>query len=75
MKKPLALLLCLSPLLAACVEQPQQSRQPAFYASLAAPGARIDPYSSRNLINDYRRNLNLPPVEIDPELQRFAEQL
>ncbi len=48
--------------------------QPAFYASLASPGARIDAVSARNLINAYRRNLGLPPVEVDAGLQVFAER-
>jgi uncharacterized protein YkwD len=68
----LAALACALPL-AGCLDEARPPRQPAFYASLASPGARLDLVSARDLINDYRRAAGLPMVEIDGALQSFAE--
>ena len=61
--------------LAGCVAPlaPVAPRPPAFYASLASPGARIDAADAAGLINGYRRNLGLPDVRVDPALMAFAE--
>lgn len=62
-------------MLAGCIAAPEPPapRPPAFYASLASPGARIDAGDAANLINGYRRNLGLPDVAVDAALMQFAE--
>lgn len=57
--------------LGGCAQEARPTR-PAFYASLAAPGATIDATSARDLINGYRASLGLAPVSVDPDLMRFA---
>lgn len=60
--------------LAGCSEVPPARRAASpLYASLAQPGARLDPQLAASLINDYRRGLGLAPVSIDPALTRAAE--
>jgi uncharacterized protein YkwD len=63
--------------LAACSsapEPPATSSQPAFYASLASPTARVDAVSARDLINIYRRGIGLTPVVLDDRLMAFAQR-
>jgi len=59
--------------LAGCSEAPPRRAASPLYASLAQPGARLDPQLAASLINDYRRGLGLAPVRIDPALMRAAE--
>jgi uncharacterized protein YkwD len=66
----------LLPLLAACATpapsvQPQ--RQP-IYVSLAEPGAEVDAGAARDLINGYRRNHGLPPLQLDSVLMAEAKR-
>jgi uncharacterized protein YkwD len=59
-------------LLAGCAgEAPVQ--EPAMYANMAAPGARLDPIAAASMISLYRKNNGLGTVEVDPELVRLAE--
>lgn len=46
---------------------------PGFYASLAAPGASVDPVAARDMISVYRRGNGLPTLTIDPALQAEAQ--
>lgn len=68
--------LLVAALLAGCTPAPEtaQPGQPAFYTSLAAATAEIDPVSAADLINGYRRSLGLPLVRVDPQLMGFARQ-
>jgi uncharacterized protein YkwD len=67
-----AVLLLTSLFLAGCAgEAPVQ--EPAMYANMAAPGARLDPVAAAAMISQYRRNNGLGTVEVDPELVRLAE--
>lgn len=63
------------PLTACIMHEPPVAPQPqpAFYASLASPGARVDAASARDIINGYRRNLGLAPLIVDPRLVAFAQ--
>jgi uncharacterized protein YkwD len=59
-------------LLAGCAgEAPVQ--EPAMYANMAAPGARLDPVAAAAMISQYRKNNGLGTVQVDPELVRLAE--
>jgi hypothetical protein len=44
-----------------------------LYRSLAQPGARVDPGTAEAMIGAYRHNRGLPPLRIDSDLQRIAE--
>lgn len=61
--------------LAACAggELPHTG-QPSFYRNLTEPGARLDPAAAAAMLSGYRQNNGLPPVVIDPELMRLAEE-
>ena len=48
--------------------------QPAFYRSLASPGAQLDAAVAASMISGYRRNNSLDPVELDPQLMRLAAE-
>jgi len=68
--------LALPLLLGGCVlnePAPAPPTQPAFYASLASPGARADSTSARDIINGYRANLGLAPLAVDARLTAFAQ--
>jgi uncharacterized protein YkwD len=58
--------------LAGCTEPPARA-SPAFYQSLAQPGAAVDTMMARDMISAYRRNQGLPPLALDPTLQELAE--
>ena len=61
--------------LAGCASAPPPSRSaPDLYASLARPGARVDPAAARDVISIYRNNKGLPVLRLDPALQRIAER-
>jgi uncharacterized protein YkwD len=47
--------------------------QPAMYADMAAPGARLDAAAAATMISQYRQNNGLGTVVVDPELMRLAE--
>jgi hypothetical protein len=60
--------------LAGCIAD--EARRPEtldLYRSLAQPGVRVDPGTAETMIGAYRRNRGLPPLRIDPDLQRIAE--
>ncbi|WP_407664538.1 CAP domain-containing protein [Microvirga pudoricolor] len=69
------LLTALGLALAACDSKPTPVAQqvPAFYVSMAKPGAVVDSATARDMIGAYRRNNNLPPLALDPGLQALAE--
>ena len=62
--------------LAGCVEQhkPDARSVPDLYASLARPGAQVDPAAARDIISIYRRNKGLSLLRLDPALQRVAQR-
>lgn len=47
--------------------------QPAFYRSLASPGAKVDVGAARDMISLYRANNKLGPLTLDPQLQQAAQ--
>ena len=47
--------------------------QPAMYADMATPGARLDAVSAASMISLYRQNNGLGGVVVDPELMKIAE--
>lgn len=59
--------------LAGCAGDPLQNAQPAFYRSMAQPGAELDTAVAASMISGYRQNNGLGAVTIDPELNRLAE--
>jgi uncharacterized protein YkwD len=54
-------------------DQPIRSQTPSFYASMANTGAVVDAAMARDMISAYRRNNNLGPLILDPELQAAAQ--
>jgi len=59
-------------LLAGCAaEAPIQ--EPAMYANMANPGARLDTVAAATMISQYRQNNGLGSVVVDPELVKLAE--
>ncbi|BCM83292.1 hypothetical protein NS228_00210 [Methylobacterium indicum] len=46
---------------------------PSLYWPMAATGAQIDAGAARDMIAAYRSNKGLPPLALDPGLQRLAE--
>ena len=68
--------LCLLlPLLAACVPEPAaRPAQNVIYTSLAAPASSLNAPAARDLINGYRRNHGLGPLELHPALMLEAER-
>jgi uncharacterized protein YkwD len=59
-------------LLAGCAaEVPMQ--EPAMYANMANPGARLDTVAAATMISQYRQNNGLGSVVVDPELVKLAE--
>jgi uncharacterized protein YkwD len=76
MKKsfPMASALCLLlPLLAACTPEPAaRPAQSVIYTSLGTPSAQLDAPATRDLVNGYRRNSGLGPLELHPALMAEA---
>ena len=62
--------------LSACAAAPPPAPRASsdLYASLARPGARVDPAAARDIISIYRNNKGLAVLRLDPALQRIAEQ-
>ena len=59
-------------LLAGCAaEAPVE--QPAMYANMANPGAKLDTVAAASMISLYRQNNGLGAVAVDPELVKLAE--
>jgi len=70
MRAAAAILLTL--LLAGCAaEAPVE--QPAMYANMANPGAKLDTVAAASMISLYRQNNGLGAVMVDPELVKLAE--
>lgn len=59
--------------LGGCAADRPPPEQPAFYISMAQPGARLDAEVAASMISGYRTNNGLGVVEIDPVLTRAAE--
>ena len=57
--------------LAACAQPPAK---PAFYQDLGSPSAAINTAAAANLINNYRQNNGLPPLQVDPVLNQIAQE-
>ena len=57
--------------IAGCAGEPPPS-QPAFYRSLAQPGAELDVSAAESMISGYRRNNALGALSVDAELNRLA---
>ena len=59
-------------LLAGCAaEAPVE--QPAMYANMANPGAKLDTVAAASMISLYRQNNGLGAVAVDPALVKLAE--
>lgn len=59
--------------LAACAPD-RGGGQPAFYRSVAAPGASVDAEAARATISAYRLNQGLTTLTTDPALQELARR-
>ena len=57
-----------------CGNIPEPTPEPAFYRSMAQPGAKLDVEVAASMISGYRRNAGLNPVSVDPVLTQLAEQ-
>ena len=62
----------LTVLLAGCASE-APIEQPAMYADMAVPGARLDAQAAAVMISQYRQNNGLGTVVVDPELMKVAE--
>ncbi len=67
-----AALLAVGVLLGGC--GPRDSGAPSFYHDLAQRDAEIDTDAAVAMINGYRRNKGLPPLQADATLRRVAHQ-
>lgn len=63
--------LCLVAVLAACSETPTDVKPP-LYRNLAEPAGRLDEQAAATMINAYRSNNGLGPVENDARLTALA---
>jgi uncharacterized protein YkwD len=62
-------------LLSACAaDRDPPPSQPAFYVSMASPGAKLDAEVAASMITGYRKNNGLDAVAVDPQLMRMAEE-
>jgi uncharacterized protein YkwD len=59
--------------LSGCAGAPRPS-QPAFYADLGSPQARVDAGEARAMISAYRLNAGLKPLALDPALVEAAQR-
>jgi len=61
-------------LLAGCAgDRDPPPGQPAFYVSMAVPGAQLDSNVAASMISGYRQNNGLSAVTVDPQLSRAAQ--
>jgi uncharacterized protein YkwD len=56
-----------------CSSEYDPSKQPSFYASLAAPDVAVDAKAAASMISGYRKNNGLGIVALDPKLMKMAE--
>lgn len=69
-----AALFLVAPFLSACVtERSGEMPLPSLYLALATPSAQVDAATARDMISAYRAKTGLPPLALDPDLQRLAE--
>lgn len=68
-----AALMALATLGGCGAERAPSTEQPAFYVSMAAAGARLDPAVAASMISGYRQNNGLGAVTVDPLLMKAAE--
>jgi uncharacterized protein YkwD len=66
-----AVFLALVLVLAACATY-ELAKTPAFYESMARPGAQVDVTAAGSMLSDYRRANGLPAVAADPKLLAMA---
>jgi hypothetical protein len=59
--------------LGGCAADRAPPEQPAFYISMAQPGAHLDSAVAASMISGYRTNNGLGAVEVDPVLTQAAE--
>jgi uncharacterized protein YkwD len=74
--KRAAALVPLALILAGCIAEQRgaaPNEAPSFYRSLARPDAVVDFATAQAMIGAYRGNKGLPPVVLDPDLQRLAQ--
>lgn len=58
--------------IAGCAPTPPAT--PAFYRDLGGPSQTVDARAAVSMINGYRANHGLEPLQIDPALMRVAEE-
>src|ERR1700761_2235256 len=58
-------------LLGGCAADNTVTEQPAMYANMAEPGAKLDAQAAASMISLYRQNNGLSTVVIDPDLMRL----
>ncbi|WP_237153319.1 CAP domain-containing protein [Oryzibacter oryziterrae] len=58
--------------LAACQSEPPPSPKPSFYEDLASPTAQIDQRKMLEMINQYRAQSGIAPLQLDPRLSQIA---
>jgi uncharacterized protein YkwD len=64
--------IALTLLLAGCAAE-APIEQPAMYANMANPGAKLDAIAAASMISLYRQNNGVGAVVVDPELMKLAE--
>jgi uncharacterized protein YkwD len=69
-----AVLLLAALFLAACGTGVEPEKSPAFYENLGRADAEVNAPAAASMISDYRRLNGLPTVELDPTLQRIAQE-
>ncbi|GLK54685.1 uncharacterized protein YkwD [Methylopila capsulata] len=53
---------------------PPPSSTPSVYQSMSKPGASLDRRAAAEMISEFRRGNGLPPVTLDPALNRMAQE-
>ena len=53
--------------------EPVSTALPSLYWSMTSQGAQVDANTARDMISAYRARSGLPPLRLDPDLQKLAE--
>ena len=53
--------------------EPVDAGLPTLYWSMTSQGAQVDANTARDMISAYRARSGLPPLRLDPDLQKLAE--
>lgn len=58
---------------ACATPEPVNAALPSLYWPMTSQGAQVDAATARDMISAYRARSGLPPLRLDPDLQKLAE--